>query len=70
MNTTLKVVINGDNISVASGASVESVIGSYGLLPQATAVQRNDQIVPRSAYGSTVLEEGDVIELVRFVGGG
>jgi thiamine biosynthesis protein ThiS len=56
--------------SISGRISVKELIESLGLLPEATAVQRNDAIVPRSAYGDTILTEGDVIELVRFVGGG
>ena len=34
------------------------------------AVERNLEIVPRSQYGETALENGDRIEIVAFVGGG
>jgi sulfur carrier protein len=34
------------------------------------AVERNKDIVPRAAHASTALCEGDVIEVVQFVGGG
>jgi thiamine biosynthesis protein ThiS len=34
------------------------------------AVERNREIVPKSAYGETRLAEGDRIEIVQFVGGG
>jgi thiamine biosynthesis protein ThiS len=33
-------------------------------------VERNLEIVPRSAFPTTILEEGDRIEIVQFVGGG
>ena len=38
--------------------------------PQRIAVERNGEIVPRSMYGEVVLEEGDSVEVVSFVGGG
>lgn len=66
----MNLIVNGEKTTLASGASVTDLIQSALLLPEATAVQRNDEIVPRAAYGTTMLEEGDVIELVRFVGGG
>ncbi|MCC6154934.1 MAG: sulfur carrier protein ThiS [Candidatus Hydrogenedentes bacterium] len=66
----MTIVVNGESKSIRSGTSAKVLIVSLGLLPEATAVQRNDEIVPRAAYGTTMLEEGDVIELVRFVGGG
>ncbi|MCC6797957.1 MAG: sulfur carrier protein ThiS [Candidatus Hydrogenedentes bacterium] len=65
----MQLTVNGDSLSV-SMRTVSELIRSLNLLPEATAVQRNDEIVPRAAYSTTMLEEGDVIELVRFVGGG
>ncbi len=34
------------------------------------AVERNGEIVPKSQYDSTVLSDGDCVEIVSFVGGG
>ena len=34
------------------------------------AVERNGSIVKRSDYGKTVLQDGDTVEIVQFVGGG
>ena len=34
------------------------------------AVERNGEIVPRNRYGETLLADGDVLEIVSFVGGG
>jgi thiamine biosynthesis protein ThiS len=65
----LQVKVNGDSLIVTT-RTITELIQSCNLLPESTAVQRNDEIVPRTAYSTTVLEEGDVIELVRFVGGG
>jgi len=65
----LQVKVNGDSLIIKKQTIIE-LIQSLHLLPEATAVQRNEEIVPRTAYSTTVLEEGDVIELVRFVGGG
>ena len=66
----MNLIVNGEKTNIATCASVGDLIVSCNLLPEATAVQRNDEIVPRAAYDKTLLEEGDVIELVRFVGGG
>ena len=35
-----------------------------------TKVERNQRIVPRAEHPTTLLDEGDVIEIVHFVGGG
>lgn len=34
------------------------------------AVERNEEIVPKSTYDTCVLKDGDVVEIVSFVGGG
>ena len=34
------------------------------------AVEINGKILPKSAYASVTLKEGDVLEIVSFVGGG
>lgn len=38
--------------------------------PKRIAVERNGEIVPKAQYEKTVLADGDVLEIVRFVGGG
>ena len=70
MTQALHIKVNGESRSVAPATSVKQLVESLGLLPEATAVQRNGEIVARSAYADTVLAEGDTVELVRFVGGG
>ncbi len=51
-------------------STVLGLVESFGLKPQKIAVERNLEIVPRSAYGEVALAEGDRIEIVNFVGGG
>ncbi|NUM52606.1 MAG: sulfur carrier protein ThiS [Candidatus Hydrogenedentes bacterium] len=70
MTSLLDINVNGEKRSVASSVTILHLITAAGLNPESTAVQRNEEIVPRSAYAETILQEGDVIELVRFVGGG
>ncbi len=38
--------------------------------PRKVAIERNREIVPRSAYGTTPIRDGDAIEVVGFIGGG
>ena len=65
----MKVKINGEPREVAAG-TVLSLLEELGLHPQGTIVERNREIVEPSAYRETPLSEGDVLELVRLVGGG
>ena len=37
---------------------------------QRIAVELNEEILPKANYAATVLKDGDVVEIVNFVGGG
>jgi sulfur carrier protein len=65
----VKLTINGQDREVAA-VTVLSLLLELGLHPQGTLVERNREIVDREAFGETHLSEGDVLELVRLVGGG
>jgi thiamine biosynthesis protein ThiS len=66
----VNLIINGERRDITSGATVKSLLDSLGLAPQATVVQRNNDIVDRARFADTPLADGDTLELVRFVGGG
>lgn len=62
--------VNGDSLRVAAGLSLSELIVQLELDVRKVAVERNLEIVPRSAYGATRLEDGDRLEIVHFIGGG
>ena len=62
--------VNGKQIALEHEVSVSELLSQQDYDPQHVAVERNGNIVPRSAYGSEKLCEGDKIEIVCFVGGG
>lgn len=64
------IALNGDTHEIAPGTTVAGLVASLGLHPQQIAVERNREIVPRSAYPTTPLTDGDTLEIVTFVGGG
>ncbi len=66
----MKLTVNGEEREVAGPMTVLSLVESFGLAPQKIAVERNLEIVPRSAYAEVALRDGDRIEIVNFVGGG
>lgn len=63
------VKINGEETS-AAGMTLSEYLATTSFNPQRIAVEHNGEIVPRSMYGEVVLEEGDSVEVVSFVGGG
>jgi sulfur carrier protein len=65
-----ELTVNGKSVSVPTGSTVHDFLASKKMTDAMAIVERNGEIVPRDAYGTTVLEEGDRLEVVHAVGGG
>lgn len=65
----MNLTINGEHQEVAA-TTVLSLLEEMGLNPLVTVVEQNGVIVARPAYREMVLRDGDILELVRIVGGG
>jgi thiamine biosynthesis protein ThiS len=68
--STMTLTVNGEPRSFQALASIAALVAELGLDGRKVAVERNLEIVPRSAYGKTALADGDRIEIVHFIGGG
>jgi thiazole synthase len=66
----MQVTINGERRDVSETRSIEGVLADLGLDARKVAVELNLEIVPKSAYGATVVNDGDRLEIVHFIGGG
>ena len=66
----MQLIVNGETRSLEGVTDVAALVAALGLDGRKVAVERNLEIVPRSAYGKTPLADGDRIEIVAFVGGG
>lgn len=66
----MRIVVNGEERSVPDGTTVAALLGELGLEPGAVVVEHNREIVARDDVEGVRLEEGDRLEIVRFVGGG
>lgn len=66
----MQITLNGEPQTFQGVADVAGLVAALGLDTRKVAVERNLEIVPRSAYGKTPVAEGDRIEIVAFVGGG
>lgn len=68
----MRVMINGEQRELQSGATVASVVDSFGGAPEGRgmAVALKGEVLPRSAWHSTELMEGDQLEIVVAVQGG
>ena len=63
------VIINGESVAVAS-KTITEYLDSADYDAKRVAVERNGCIVPKAQYAETVLQDGDCVEVVSFVGGG
>ena len=63
------VTINGQSVE-AAGKSVAQYLAEAGYNTARIAVERNEEIGPKAKYAETVFADGDVVEVVNFVGGG
>ncbi|MDE5582314.1 MAG: sulfur carrier protein ThiS [Ruminococcus sp.] len=63
------VTINGESCDM-SGKTVAEILEHLGYNLKRVAVEMNENIVPKAMYGETTAQDGDKIEIVRFVGGG
>lgn len=66
----MEVVVNGDPVEVADGATVLDLLEQLGLGPKWVVVERNGEPVERRNNAVTTLAAGDRLELVRAVAGG
>lgn len=63
------VKINGEELNIA-GKTIAEYLAATNFDSKRIAVERNGDIVPKAKYGETVLQDGDNVEVVSFVGGG
>ena len=63
------VKVNGTELDIA-GKTVAQYLTTTNYDPKRIAVERNGDIVFKSQYDSTILQDGDSLEIVSFVGGG
>ncbi|HJQ32737.1 MAG TPA: sulfur carrier protein ThiS [Pyrinomonadaceae bacterium] len=66
----MQIKLNGEPKDLDEGTTLLALIGQLSLAPERLAVELNREVVRRADWPSTVLGEGDRVEIVHFVGGG
>lgn len=69
MGTSRTIILNGESRDVEE-ATIGALAEKLGLNPVKIAVEQNGAIVPRATLTDTPLCDGDILEIVHFVGGG
>jgi len=66
----MRISVNGKEMDVADGLSVDDLLTHLGVRREYTAVAVNREVTPRGGYAVTRLRAGDRVEIVRPMGGG
>ena len=70
MGDSIEIMVNGEAQFFDGALSVAQLLARLGLPEKKIAVEHNLEIVPKSAYDTIGLSDGDRIEIVHFIGGG
>ncbi len=62
--------INGAEKQYPDGITISEMLKREGFQEEQVAVERNEEIVAKDDYGTMMLLESDVVEVVTFMGGG
>ncbi len=67
----MKLIINGKESDLAEGSTISQLLIAQEVkMPEMVSVELNGQILKRSEFESTTLNEGDKVEFLYFMGGG
>ena len=66
----MKITLNGEKFTLETGSNIVNLIDKLDLDVDKLAIERNLEIVPKSKFAMTIIEEGDKLEIVHFIGGG
>jgi len=64
------VTINGESRDIPASLTLAALVRELGLTDGPVAIERNREVVPRAQHEHVLVEAGDVLEIVHFVGGG
>ena len=62
--------VNGKKVELGEPTGLLEYLSKLGVDPRAVAVEHNGEIVERNRFDDVVMRDGDVVEIVRMVGGG
>ena len=66
----MNIQLNGEQKEILEGSTIAALLDSLGIGGERVAVEVNLDIVPRARHATHVVNDGDRIEIVQFVGGG
>jgi len=62
--------LNGEPYEISEPVSVDTLLARLDIDGRRVAVEVNEVVVKKAVYGQTIVNAGDIVEVVNFVGGG
>ncbi len=66
----MTIQVNGEPLEVAGPLTISALLSDLKIDGRLVAIEHNLTIVKRAAYETVIINEGDEVEIVKFVGGG
>ena len=66
----MQITLNGDTHEVAGPLTVTELLAQLSIDGRRVAVEHNLVVLKRDTFDTTLVREGDSVEIVNFVGGG
>lgn len=66
----MKIIVNGESKEFRDGITISELLEEINTPSVGIAVECNREIVPKSQHADTALKDGDVLEIVKMMGGG
>ena len=66
----MKIIVNGEELSLPQNSNIDDLINQLGFQNKRIAVEINESIIPKSKNSSFFIEAKDRIEVIDAVGGG
>jgi thiamine biosynthesis protein ThiS len=66
----MRLTVNGDPVDLEGPLTVRQLVERLNLEGGPVAVECNREVIPRASHAEHALNDGDVVEIVHFVGGG
>jgi thiamine biosynthesis protein ThiS len=70
MSCKLRITLNGETHELAAPLTVADLLAQLEIDSRRVAVEHNLIVLKRDTFGTTLVREGDAVEIVNFVGGG
>ncbi len=66
----MELAVNGKSVAIGEGSNLLDLLSRQGLDPAVVVIEVNRCIIRKDSFGSCLLQAGDAVEILRFVGGG